>query len=344
MVKWRHLPARAVACCRGLLAGATARSFRRRRRGPRGRGEAGRDAKRSSDRRPPRSGVRAGRHRSAAQPIRADTVHRPSRLASRLLSIAAVLGVASAVVAAVPPIVAAFRAHPYFAVAEIAVSPTQRLSRAAVLDWAGLYEGIGIWNVDLDATARRLEEHPWIARAEVRREPPRRLIVTVTERRPAAIVLLDQPYYVDRRGVAFSPLGPDEPLALPLVTGIEAALVAGEAPYARHAIRQALRVMRTMRAAGLPFRVSEVHIERQEGITVFPVEPRIALGFGWRALPERVARLEEVLGTFGGREAQLRAIDLTAPGEAVIRLRTPAQSGARPRDDAGGKRRTRRET
>ena len=254
------------------------------------------------------------------------------------------MGVAAAIVAAVPPLVAALRAHPYFAVSEIAVSATQRLSRAAVLDWAGLYEGMSIWDVDPAATARRLEEHPWIARAGVRREPPHRLIVTVTERRPVAIVLLDQPYYVDRRGIAFAPLGPDEPLTVPLVTGIEAALVAGEAPYARHAVRQALRIMRTMHVAGLPFRVSEVHIERQEGITVFPVEPRIALGFGWRALPERVGRLEEVLDTFGGRTAQLRAIDLTSATEAVIRLRTPARSSARPGDDAGGKRRTRRQT
>jgi hypothetical protein len=88
-----------------------------------------------------------------------------------------------------------------------------------------------------------------------------------------------------------------------------------------------------------------VHIERQEGISVFPVEPRIALSFGWRALPDRVERLGKVLETFGGREAQLRAIDLRAAGEAVIRLRTPPESAAHASGGAPGRtRRTPHET
>ena len=282
--------------------------------------------------------------RRRAIPATAHPVHRPSRLVSRLLIASGALGVVAGAALVTPAIVAALRAQPYFAVDEIALNATTHVSRAELLAWAGLYDGVGIWDVDSYATARRLEQHPWIMRARVRRELPRRVIVRVAERRPAAIVLLDQPYWVDARGVAFSPLPVDEPLALPFITGVEAALVGGEAPYARHAIRRALRVVRTLRDAGLSFRVSEVHIDRQEGITVFPVEPHIALGFGWHALPERVARLEKVLGTFGGRTAQVRAIDLTAADEAVIRLRVPDAPDGHPGGGTAGKLRGRRAT
>jgi hypothetical protein len=76
-----------------------------------------------------------------------------------------------------------------------------------------------------------------------------------------------------------------------------------------------------MGRAGLPFRVSEVHIDREQGITVFPVEPQIELEVGWGRFPEKLARLREVLSGFAGREAQLRGVDLTLESQVVVRLR-----------------------
>ena len=97
----------------------------------------------------------------------------------------------------------------------------------------------------------RLERHPWIRRATVRREFPRRVMVEVAERQPAAVVLIDQLYYVDRSGTVVALVGRDDTLDLPFVTGIEAAVLAGERPFPRHAIRQALKLLQSMRAEGL---------------------------------------------------------------------------------------------
>jgi hypothetical protein len=194
----------------------------------------------------------------------------------------------------------------------------------------GLEPGTSIWALEPRALERRLEEHPWIRRACVRRELPRRLIIEVSEREAAAVVLIDQFYYVDRAGVVFARVGAGDSLDLPFVTGIEAAVVDGERPYPRHAVRQALKLVQMMTRAGLPFRVSEVHIERDQGITVFPVEPKVALEFGWGRFAEKLGRLGEVLSGFAGREGQLREIDLTYGSQVVVRLR-----------QGGGGRRTR---
>jgi len=217
--------------------------------------------------------------------------------------------------------------HPYFAVSEIIVSPTHRVREGALLQWMGLRPGVSIWSLAPRALERRLEEHPWIRRARVRRELPHRLIVEVVERQAAAVLLIDELYYVDRSGAVFARVGADESLDLPLVTGIEAAVVNGERPYPRHAVRQALRLGQLMATSGLPFRVSEVHIERDQGITVFPVEPQVAVEFGWGRFPEKLARLGEVLGGFAGREGQLREIDLTYESQVVIRLRQGGGGG-----------------
>lgn len=232
-----------------------------------------------------------------------------------------------------PLLIAAIADHPYFAVTEIVVTPTKHVRAGTLLEAAGLRPGISVWRVDPEALAVRLEAQPWVRRASVRREFPRRLIVDLTERQPAAILFLDQLYYVDDTGVAFVRVGERDPLDLPFVTGVEAAIVADERPFARHAIRQALRLLHAMGAAGLPFRVSEVHIDREQGVTVFPIEPRVSLTFGWSGFGAKLTRLQRVLDDFRGREAQLREIDLTMGMEAVVRLR---QSGGRARGRTPG--------
>ena len=229
------------------------------------------------------------------------------------------------------PLAAWVRSHPYFAVTEILVTPTARVRPGTLLEWVGIESGMSIWSADPAALAARLMAHPWIRRASVRREIPRRLVLRVREREPAAILLLDRLYYVDRTGTVFARLGAHDRLDVPFVTGIEAAVLGGERPYPRRAVRQALKLLELTRVSGLPFRVSEVHIERGQGITVFPVAPPVALGFGWGRFPAKLARLAQVLQAFAGREAQIREIDLSYETQAVIRLRVPEGGGRRTR-------------
>ena len=239
-----------------------------------------------------------------------------------LVATVALLGMACG-----PALVRGVVDHPYFAVSEIVVTPTRHVRAGALLEAADLRAGMSLWRIDPTVLTRELEANPWIRRASVRREFPRRLVIDLAEREPAAILYLDQLYYVDRTGLAFTQVGEREPLDLPFVTGIEAAIVEDDGPYARHAIRHALRLLHMMTAAGLPFRVSEVHIERGRGITVFPVEPRVAFTFGWSGFSGKLPRLARVLQDFRGRERQIREIDLTDGAEVVVRLRQPSGGG-----------------
>jgi hypothetical protein len=253
----------------------------------------------------------------------------------RVIVFGAAAATASLVLAAIvhgPRLAAAIADHPYFAVTEIVVTPTTHVRAGALLEAAELRNGVSLWRVDPETLTARLEANPWVRRATVRREFPRRLIVDLAEREPVAILFLDQLYYVDATGLAFARVGERDPLDLPFVTGVEAAIVADERPYARHAIRQALRLLRLMEASGLPFRVSEVHIERERGVTVYPIEPRVAVTFGWNGFGAKLTRLGRVLGDFRGRERQIREIDLTMGTEVVVRLRQASgRAGAKTR-------------
>jgi cell division protein FtsQ len=216
------------------------------------------------------------------------------------------------------------RTHPYFRVDVITVAPTERIPAGDLLRFAGLRPGMSIWNVDPSELEARLESHRWVRRATVKRELPRGLAVRIAEWQPRGVVLLDDLHYVDASGVVLGVVGPRDPIDLPFISGVEAAILADDLPYVRHTVRHALRLIEQMQAAGLSFRVSEVHIDREQGITIFPVEPRVAVAFGWRRFPEKIARLAEVMRTLRGREAQVRAVDLTYEGQAVIRVRAGA--------------------
>jgi len=237
------------------------------------------------------------------------------RARARLLALGAALAVvAAAGVQLGPPALDAVVAHPYFALDEITVSPTRRVRPGEILARAGVRPGMSAWEVSPTVLAARIAGHPWIRRARVRRVLPRRLVVDVTERRPAAIVALDRFYYVDRRGVVFAALGDDDPLDLPLITGL-----ADAGARQRAALRASLKMLRLLLAAGLSFRVSEVHIERERGIRVFPVEPAVALTFGWGQLRDKTRRLALVLAALDGGAAGVREVDLRFAEQAVVR-------------------------
>jgi hypothetical protein len=105
----------------------------------------------------------------------------------------------------------ALRDHPYFAIHQLVINGCgPALTPDDVRAWLGLTEDATLWQTEPARVRARVEAHPYVARAAVRREFPGRLEVEVRERRPRAIVVLDGLYYVDRGGATFGPLRPQD--------------------------------------------------------------------------------------------------------------------------------------
>jgi cell division septal protein FtsQ len=77
-----------------------------------------------------------------------------------------------------------------------------------------------LFTLRLRDVARRLESHPWIDHVKVRKVFPDRIWVQVVERRPIAILQLEELYYIDAKGVIFSPLGDRDEYNFPFLTGL----------------------------------------------------------------------------------------------------------------------------
>jgi cell division protein FtsQ len=231
-----------------------------------------------------------------------------------------------ALVAAAPYAAQWVRSHPYFLLQTIDVHGNRRLSKEAILEHIAVRVGESIWNFSARNLQMRLNAHPWIQRATVERELPARVVIRVTERNPIAIVRFEELHFVDRRGHVLGPLGPEDSRDLPIITGLEEGANRAFAPVALPRMAQLLRWCERRRCID---DMSEVHIDRENGVTMFPMAANVAVQLGWGRWSEKLKRSARVFAAWKGQLDRLASIDVSLAGMVVVRVRegnAPAQT------------------
>jgi cell division protein FtsQ len=250
------------------------------------------------------------------------------------LVVTAQFGVLVAVLAwGVPAARTYVRAHPYFAVRDVVIEHRGRVPAATLRAQAGVSAGMSVWDVDAAAVERRLRALPWVRSARVQRELPNRVVLRVREHRPAAILRVAGAdgglFYVAAGGEVFAAVGAHDGRDLPYLSGLSEEDL-GSSGLARDAIRGALDVVRAAErhrtALGV---VSEVHVDRDRGLTLLPVRPAIPIQVGWGDYDGKLARVAEVLPHWTGREDEVRSVSGFFADTVVVKLRAvPREWGA----------------
>jgi cell division protein FtsQ len=191
------------------------------------------------------------------------------------------------------------------------------LTRTEIVEWAGIRNGASLWDAPPAGVRRRLEAHPMVARARVRREFPGRVLIDVRERKPEAILLFDEPYYVDRSGAAFGPLREDYSRDFPVITGVDADLPAGSR---ERAVRRALRLARLCDRHACFGGISEIHVQAGIGAVVYPSEARVPVVLGWGGWLDKVDRAERLLDLWSAESDRVASIDARFRNQVVVRL------------------------
>jgi cell division protein FtsQ len=235
-------------------------------------------------------------------------------------AVAVVLGVA------VPWIAELARHHPYFALREVALRHRGELEPEAVRALAGVDVGSSIWDVDVDVVQTRLLTNGWIRTATVRRELPDRVVLHVREHRPVAILAVadETPglYYLAQNGRIFAPVAAGDPRDLPFVTGLTRKDLAGDGAFGPRAVRRALALMRHAARQPAVGTISELHVDRELGLTLMPIKPALPITIGWGEYDLKLARVAEVLPFWSGREGDVRDVSCLFEDDVVVRTRT----------------------
>jgi cell division protein FtsQ len=216
----------------------------------------------------------------------------------------------------------AFLSSPHVALETYDVTGTVRLSKDAVTTWSGLVKGTPYGDINEDAVATRLMQHPWIREASVRRGFPSSVTMNIQEWVPGAVAVGPRSFLVDEQGQIFKSYEvEDYELDLPLIVGLGPdrlmALVSPEESEAKASARGVLNAAldlsrvcgRLSQADGS--KVVEIRWEDGVGFEVVTADGMIAqLGRG--RLEEKVERVVKVAGLLRGKGQAVNRVYLSS--------------------------------
>ena len=244
------------------------------------------------------------------------------KLLLRLLRVSLFAGGAALLVAATMLGLQFMRESDYFTVRNVLVHAGQRVSAEEIAASSEIRLGVGIFDLDLAAIGRKIEENPWVARAEVVRSLPDEVVVTVTEHQPKAIVQLDFLYYVNAGGEVFKLLDASDRLDLPIFTGVDRQYLLDRPDEGRAWLQQALLLADALRGRSL-FNlddVSEIRIDRETGLVVHTRNDGGPVVFGRDDFGRKLDQLERIYGELEPRLTALYYIDLNVPDRVVVKV------------------------
>jgi cell division protein FtsQ len=204
-------------------------------------------------------------------------------------------------------------ASPLLAVRTVQVDGVRTLTATEVRDAAGLRTGTPLLRVDVDAAAARVGRLPQVSAVQVSRGWPDRVVVTVTERVPVAVVdRSGEQWLVDAGGVLFETVTGNPP------RGVVPLDVGSPGPH-DPATSAALAAVAALPPSVRPS-VRGVHATTDQDVTLTLTDgTTVAWGDGTqgRAKAAALAALRDQIRR--GALDRARTIDVSVPGKVVLR-------------------------
>lgn len=213
-----------------------------------------------------------------------------------------------------------------FSVQHIELVGNVRLDAQRVLHVAQIEEGMNVFEVRAEEARQRLEQDPWIERAQVRRVLPDSVRIELTERSAAALVALGTTMLATREGQVFKPLEAGDPTDLPVVTCLDEKRVVEDPEGVRRTISEALDLLSEYEGTRIAARYpAEELCVRPDGTFALVVgKEGLALRLGPAPYRRKLAQAERVLYELERRRAKADVILLdneARPERVVVRVR-----------------------
>jgi cell division protein FtsQ len=217
------------------------------------------------------------------------------------------------------------RAADAFAIREIIIEGNHQLEDIDVRRAAGLQIGANIFEVSNENARKYLLQHPWVEEATVVRKLPARIRIEIVEREPVALVALDQLYLVSREGAVFKRLGVDDPVDLPVITGIASEQFYDDLDYRTAILLQSMALLQDYAGAGLAERepVSEIHFEGINGIELFVGDDGMNVRLGNGQHRQKLRRFRQVLERLAREKTRPSYVyldNVRSPERVTVRL------------------------
>ncbi len=209
-------------------------------------------------------------------------------------------------------------------IGEVKIMGCINVPESDLLDMAKVDFRSNLLDLDLQEVSRRLTQHPWVEKAKVRRDfSGKALIIEVQERVPRALILLDELYLVDRNGEIFKKAEMKEKLDFPILTGLSLPEWKQRNPEAIELIQQALELLNFLEGRKIfsPREVSEIHLSKKNGLTLYTLDGGIPIRLGMGEYEDKLNRLEKVLPDLRNKLKNVEYLALDYPKKVVVKMK-----------------------
>ncbi|HHB76477.1 MAG TPA: FtsQ-type POTRA domain-containing protein [Desulfobulbus sp.] len=191
-----------------------------------------------------------------------------------------------------------------FRLTEVSVTGNRKISRRQLIEKTGLTRGTNLFVFDVKAAEKRADELAWADQVDIHIFWPSRVVVTVRERQPLALVNLAgdkgrRLFYVEGDGAVFSPVQPGQDNDFPVITGELTTLgLEGDHISTGTIASKALEFLH-LAARGnaiLPVQaISEIHVNADLGLIVYLVDRPFPIYVGTKRIRTKYYRLVKIL-------------------------------------------------
>ena len=136
---------------------------------------------------------------------------------------------------------------------------------------------------------------------------------------------------MDRHAGVFKKAEPRDQLDFPVLTGLDTREVMEREKEAVNLISQALELLGILRQRKIftPRDVSEIHLSKQSGLTIFTQKGGIPIRLGSGDLADKIDRLEKVLPDLQQKIKDVEYLDLIYPKKVVVKIKGPEKEKSR---------------
>lgn len=216
---------------------------------------------------------------------------------------------------------------PRFSVRTITVAGTQRRTAEQVATLAGTAIGKNIFSVDPKVAEAGILADAWIERAKVTRTLPGTIEISIAEREAHAICAIGgELYLVTRDGDLFKKADADDPIDLPVITGVLPQQVAKDRAGVILDNKRLLDVADDLGKVGVARRypIQEMHRSTDGSLVVTIGKEAILLHFGHPPYRAKIEQASRVLNEVARRKASASVIFLdndAHPERVVVRMK-----------------------
>ncbi len=204
-----------------------------------------------------------------------------------------------------------------------------RVTEEEVLQLSDVTAQDNLLSLDLKSIATSIEAHPWVHTVEVKKKLPDHLMITIKERTPVALLNSDKMYLVDEQGEIIDELSTEDPVSLPIITGIDPKNIKNHqiTKSPNHQIQKALELIsmasKGTRTLGVN-NISQIDIAKKHTLILYTSDSGIPFHFDTENLSAQFSKAEKVLYQLyrSGIYKKAAKVDLDyGPGQALTSLK-----------------------